>query len=136
MKMKIMTNYKTRAQSNKRRTQPRILKSQPFTEQECKVTKEKCDYKDQDHTQLQLTTKQECDQEDDHHNQEEEEPRGSIQAKVLGTEEGAKKTWLLCPQFSTTDSHSKYQGSWNIDIPMATNLLAHFQIKLDPHKSM
>jgi hypothetical protein len=34
--------------------------------------------------------------------------RGSIQAKVLGMEEGARKMWLLCPQFSTTDSHSKY----------------------------
>jgi hypothetical protein len=66
MKMRIMTNYKTRTQSSKRRTQPRRLKSQPFTKQECKVIKGECDYKDEDHTQLQLATKQECVQEDDH----------------------------------------------------------------------
>jgi hypothetical protein len=34
--------------------------------------------------------------------------QGSIQVKVLGMEVGARKMWLLCPQFSTTDSHSKY----------------------------
>jgi hypothetical protein len=46
MKMKVMTYYKTRAQSSKRRTQLGRLESQPFTKQECKVIKGECDYKD------------------------------------------------------------------------------------------
>lgn len=73
MKMRIMTNCKTRAQSSKRRTQPGRLNSQPFTKQEFKVVKGECKYKDQDHTQLQQATKQEHDQEDDHHDYEKED---------------------------------------------------------------